>query len=281
MFAPFGECFFGVFCERQHVIGGLHPAVYSGVGVIQKLVELYLLLVHYRFLSRKLLLADLSGCTHIDERVELSHARIIVFLLVGEDRVTISGLATVLVLKPFHCPALKFFWWSHPRERFGDLLLKLFYFDALLGAWTLSLGAVVVHVTVDVAIFIALGLVLGRYHATAGAATDHAGVRKCVRLGFWLAPSAEERLHTVVFLTRDHRFVLALVPVARSGRPFKPAVVERVVEYAVETAPCEFFETPLVYRDLMHARRGKGSAHHGSLKVYGGIKRNQGYPTSG
>jgi len=45
MLASFGEGFFGIAGECEYVVGRLKPAVYPGIGIVQKFVELCFFLV--------------------------------------------------------------------------------------------------------------------------------------------------------------------------------------------------------------------------------------------
>lgn len=129
--------------------------------------------------------------------------------------------------------------WLHLAEGILDLFVQLLHFDAFLLAGTFALGAMVINISVHIAVLVPFRLVLGRDHASALSAANHTRVGEAVFLGLWLAATAEECLHAVVFFACNHWLVLTLVPVARALWPLEPSVVERVVEDAVEAAPSQ------------------------------------------
>ncbi|MDD2647132.1 MAG: hypothetical protein PHN36_04125 [Patescibacteria group bacterium] len=112
----------------------------------------------------------------------------------------------------------------------------------------------------NVAVFVSLYFILGRNHATALAATDHAGIREGMRFRFGLAPMSEHFLNPVIFVARDHGFVFAFVPVATAFWPLKPAVIKGIIKQAVVAATRQVFQSPFFNRDFVHPGSGEVAA---------------------
>ncbi|OGG90343.1 hypothetical protein A3H55_00765 [Candidatus Kuenenbacteria bacterium RIFCSPLOWO2_02_FULL_42_16] len=120
-------------------------------------------------------------------------------------------------------------------KRCNNLSLQIFFlYDTLDAFWAaFSFGAVVISVVVNIAVFLSLGFVFGRYHASAFSAPDHAGKSKGMDVRSFVLGSAEHLLHFPEFFFGYHWLVLAPEPVARSFWKFKHAVVERITEHHI------------------------------------------------
>ncbi|OGI34478.1 MAG: hypothetical protein A2259_01015 [Candidatus Moranbacteria bacterium RIFOXYA2_FULL_43_15] len=260
MLASLGEGFLGITGKFKNTIGHLQPTVNSAVRIVQKFVQFGFFLISLGFFACKFFLTYFAGRAHIDKRVQFLNAGLIVFLLVSVNGVSIIGLSSVFILKPFHRPVVKLLRRTDSRQSTFNLSFQFFHFDAFLAARPLSFRAMIVSVVMNVPVFIFLNLIFRRHHSAAFAATDHAGISKSVRFRFWLTASTKKRLDAIIFVASDHWFVFAFVPVARSLRPFKPAVIKWIIEHAIKSTSRQFFQSPFFDSNFVNPWRRIGAA---------------------
>ncbi len=192
--------------------------------------------------------------------------------MVAHDIIALSGLFLVFVLEPRHGPAMEVSRNLDFLNFFSNLSFQLLYFDAGLVADTALLGAVVVGVVVDVAIFLVLFFVLGRDATSAFSAEHHAGVREA--MSAWPSDTfpSEHRKYLMMLFFGDHGRKLALVPVTTSFRILEDTAVKRIGEEPVEGAACHRLailhaEAHFVFGDACRFHRIAFFAHHHFKKL--------------
>src|SRR5205807_2349348 len=96
--------------------------------------------------------------------------------------------------------------------------------------------------------------------------------RKTLRACSGSSTTPKDSLNSIKFGFGHHRFVLAPMPSAASTRVFKPAVIERICEDSVDTAPGKKFrvhfsiwprsKAPLSSGDFKNPRRAVKPGEH-------------------
>src|SRR5437773_1873600 len=119
-------------------------------------------------------------------------------------------------------------------EKRHDLLLKPSEAQGGLAAPVIQppLAAMVVSIVIAIPV----RLVFSRHRKAAFAASDHARIRKRLRLPRGMRPATQEALDTLEFVQRDERLVF---PPECPAFPFEDAGVERVREDLVDRAQGE------------------------------------------